>query len=159
MLKKFKKNKKGFTLIELIVVIAIIGILAAVLMPQFMGFTEKARASSAIAGAKDMLTAIQATASTDGTASVISGLTGYVEADSLAALQTIVPSLKGNVQTDFAAPVDLSDVAAKEGDCAVSTIVSGSITNTFTFNYYQKVGKNVYKVVVTDNVAAKPSLS
>ena len=37
------KPKKGFTLVELIVVIAVIGILAAVLIPTFTGATESAR--------------------------------------------------------------------------------------------------------------------
>ena len=37
------KNKKGFTLIELIVVIAILGILALFLVPSFMGYSRDAK--------------------------------------------------------------------------------------------------------------------
>jgi prepilin-type N-terminal cleavage/methylation domain-containing protein len=39
-------KKKGFTLIELIVVIAILGILATLIVPRLMGFQETARESS-----------------------------------------------------------------------------------------------------------------
>ncbi len=55
---KTKGKKKGFTLIELIVVIAILGILAAVLIPRFTGFTEKARATQAMTDAKQFATAM-----------------------------------------------------------------------------------------------------
>lgn len=58
MIKLFTKKRKGFTLIELVVVIAILGILVAIAVPRLGGFRDNAQKSADLATARTIASAI-----------------------------------------------------------------------------------------------------
>lgn len=58
MLKKLRNDNQGFTLIELMIVIAIIGILAAIAIPNFISYRNKGYCSAAENDAKSVAAAV-----------------------------------------------------------------------------------------------------
>lgn len=54
-----KQIQKGFTLIELMIVVAIIGILAAVAIPAYSDYTKKAKATELVQGTAALKTAVE----------------------------------------------------------------------------------------------------
>ena len=60
------KNQKGFTLIELMIVVAIIAILAAIALPAYSDYTKKAKVSEVILAASAVRTAVSEYAAGNG---------------------------------------------------------------------------------------------
>ena len=56
---RLKNGRKGFTLVELIVVLVILAILAALLVPALTGYIDKAKEKSVVAEARMILQAVQ----------------------------------------------------------------------------------------------------
>ena len=78
---KKRSNRKGFTLIELVVVIAIVGVLAGIIIPMIFGYIRKSRQAAANDDARNLFTNLASYATEldfkDDTSSVIDGIYYY----------------------------------------------------------------------------------
>lgn len=72
-----KQVQKGFTLIELMIVVAIIGILAAVALPAYQDYTNRAKASELLLAASSARTCVTETVATKGATGLTSCGTGF----------------------------------------------------------------------------------
>ena len=112
MKRSMQMVQKGFTLIELMIVVAIIGILAAVALPAYQDYTVRARVSEVILAASSCRTAVTDTVSNSpsvniaailpGTCTLIATkmvLSGAVDANGLITVQGDSTNLKGDTTT------------------------------------------------------------
>ena len=84
----YKQAQKGFTLIELMIVIAIIGILAAVAVPQYSQYTKRARVTDLITASEGVRDAIDVCVQTNN---------ALVDCDTFAEIQYPQPAANDNM--------------------------------------------------------------
>lgn len=138
MIKKLQKlkAKKGFTLVELIVVIAIIGVLAAILVPTMLGYVENSRITSADQIAKTIKDAAQVAATEMDTQGMGLATTKVV------ALGTYTPAANNN-----AATVVFSTASAQptnpEGVIGVAVNYKGQQTAKAPASHATKLSKSL----------------
>lgn len=118
------KRQSGFTLIELMIVVAIVAILAAIALPAYQSYTKKAKATEITAAMGQVKTDLEICVQTTG---VASGSTATC--DATGSSSTFVASVSGSAGTTSGADATITGMGASDVSdvtCTLEGTVQGS---------------------------------
>lgn len=143
-----KTNNKGFSLVELIIVIAIMAILAGAIAPALIKYIDKSRKSNDVSSAKTIKTAIETALGTESVYETLTNTTTGADA-------TVVVIKPGQVtNADATAPTE-GTAGVKIGSCSAPTGVTGAASiadcaKAIGSNIGEKTPKVKYKKNITN---------
>lgn len=140
-------NQRGFTLIELILVIVILGIMSSIVAPKFINLQSDARASvmkgvqGAVSSAAGMIHAKSLIAGVEGMAA------GTVNIASIGAVNTVYGYPAADDALDI---IDLVDLSLETNVTGVSGVFTYAGTTACTITYAEPTGAGLAPLITND---------